>query len=54
MKYTEQYRCNLCSTIWYHEWDTEDYSNDCTVCPECGEFEFETLNVWERNDAMED
>lgn len=41
MKYTEVYLCLTCGWIWAHEWDTEDYNNDYTCCPECNGFEFD-------------
>ena len=43
MEYTEYYKCSLCGREWSHEWDTEDYNNDFTVCPNCGEFDFEEI-----------
>lgn len=44
MKYTEVYLCLKCGWIWEHEWDTNDYNNDYTQCPECFEdAEFEEL-----------
>lgn len=50
MKYTEKYRCDLCGTIWSHAWDTEDYNNDFTQCPNCREFEFDTIETIEHKD----
>lgn len=41
MKYLERYKCNECGAVWVHEWDTEDYNNDFTQCPNfCEEFDF--------------
>lgn len=36
----EYYMCSLCDTLWYQRYDTEDYNNDCTVCPCCSEADF--------------
>lgn len=47
MTYTEYYRCDLCDTTWGHTWDTEDYDNDYTFCPNCFEFEFEEISPTE-------
>lgn len=45
MKYTEKYKCNLCGTLWLHEWDTEDYNNDYAQCPNCFEINFEEIEI---------
>ena len=46
MIYIENYRCNLCGCTWSHTWDTEDYNNDFTICPQCDEVDFEELNEY--------
>lgn len=43
MKYTEQYKCNLCGTAWVHLWDTDDLNNDYTQCPKCFECDLEEV-----------
>jgi hypothetical protein len=48
MKYTEYYICNVCGSKWQHEWDTDDYNNDYTQCPQgCDEFDFDEITLIE-------
>ncbi len=44
MKWVDYYKCDDCSKVWEHEWDTEDYNNDYTFCPECGSVDFEEID----------
>ena len=41
MKWTDSYKCSHCGATWEHEWDTDDYSNDYTLCPVCNSVDFE-------------
>lgn len=40
MKYTETYICSTCGWVWAHEYNTEDYNNDYTICPCCNDADF--------------
>ena len=44
MTYQETYQCRVCGWQWTHLWDTEDYNNDFTACPECFETDFYEIN----------
>ena len=49
MKSIDYYKCRLCEYVWAHEWDTKDYNNDFTQCPNCGEFEFDEITTHDRS-----
>ena len=44
MEWIDRYKCNLCGCVWNHKWDTEDYNNDYTSCPECDECDFDEVD----------
>lgn len=37
----ETFKCRDCGTVWTHVWDTTDYNDDFTQCPECFGFDFD-------------
>jgi DNA-directed RNA polymerase subunit RPC12/RpoP len=44
-QWSEWYRCLDCNNTWKHEWNLDDYSNDYTVCNNCGSFDFEDIEA---------
>jgi hypothetical protein len=42
-KWIDICRCDFCATEWQKKWDGEDYNDDFTQCPNCGECEYEII-----------
>jgi DNA-directed RNA polymerase subunit RPC12/RpoP len=52
MTYLDYYRCSTCDHLWFHLWDTEDYNNDSTCCPNCLSLDFYEIEELDYFDEM--